>query len=91
MTEPQDASRVEAAEAGAHHEAAEAAAGVTPREHVTATDSALAPAHPHHHPDDPNAGLVRGAPGRGALTAAALAVLVTVVAVVLLARAIGAA
>ena len=48
-----DASRVEAAEAGVHHEAAQA----VPVEHVTATDAV--PAHPHH-PVDPNETLLRG-------------------------------
>jgi hypothetical protein len=82
------ASRVEAAAAGARHEEAETVAGVTPREHVTADD--VAPGHPHHHhPDDPNAGVVRARLGRHAATAGLLAAAVTVVGVVLLALAIG--
>jgi hypothetical protein len=83
-----DASRIEAAAAGAHHETAEAAARLEPGEHVTATD--LLPPHPHHHhPEDPNLGVVRGRLGRGAVIAAVLAAAVTVVGVVLLALAIG--
>ncbi len=49
----QDGSRVEAAEAGVHGEAAEAHA----EEHVTAADAVSA--HPHH-PHDPNDTLQRG-------------------------------
>ncbi len=82
-----DASRVEAAEAGAHHEAAEARSGIDPREHVTATD-AVAVTHPHHHPDDPNVGVVTAGATRGAYLAAAVAVMVVVVAVVVLAVAL---
>jgi hypothetical protein len=51
-------SRVEAAEAGLHAEAEEAAAGAEPGQHVTATD--VVGLHPHlHHPEDPNLGVVR--------------------------------
>jgi hypothetical protein len=77
-------SRVEAATAGLHHERAEAAEGVEPREHVTAS-TAIA----HHHPEDPNAGIVRGRPARGAVVAALLTAAVTVAGVVLLALAVG--
>jgi hypothetical protein len=77
-------SRVEAAEAGAHHEVAEAKAGLTPREHVTAS----AAIH-HHHPEDRNAGVVRARPGRHAALAAVVAAAVTVLGVVLLAVAVG--
>jgi hypothetical protein len=81
-----DGSRVEAAAAGAHHEAAEAAAGVEPREHVTATDAP----HPHlHHPEDPNTGVVRARLGRGAAVTGFVAAAVTLVGVVLFALAIG--
>jgi hypothetical protein len=79
-----DGSRVEAAEAGVHHERAEQHAGIEPREHVTA-----AAAVHHHHPADPNAGLVRARPGKHALLAGALAAAVTIAGVVLLALAIG--
>ncbi len=85
-----DPSRVEAAEAGAHHEAAEEHAGVAPREHVTATD-ALTMAHPHHHPDDPNVGVVTSGGTRGATLAAAVAVALVLAAVIALAVAIGGA
>jgi len=77
-------SAVEAAIAGVHHERAEAAAGIPPREHVTAT-SVIA----HHHPEDPNVGIVRGRPARGAVLAAVLTAAVTVAGVVLLALAVG--
>jgi len=83
MTEEQG-SRVEAAAAGLHHERAEAAEGVAPREHVTAA-TAIA----HHHPEDTNAGIVRGRPARGAILAAVLTAAVTVAGVVLLALAVG--
>jgi hypothetical protein len=43
----------------------------------------------HHHPEDPNSGIVRGRPGRGALLAAVLTAAVTVAGVVLLALAVG--
>jgi hypothetical protein len=43
----------------------------------------------HHHPEDPNSGIVRGRPARGALLAAVLTAAVTVVGVVLLALAVG--
>ena len=43
----------------------------------------------HHHPEDPNVGIVRGRTGRGALLAAALTAAVTVAGVVLLALAVG--
>jgi hypothetical protein len=77
-------SRVEAATAGLHHERAEAAAGLPPQEHVTAA-AVIA----HHHPEDANAGIVRGRPARGALLAAVLTAAVTVAGVVLLALAVG--
>jgi len=87
-----DGSRVEAAEAGVHQELAEAAAGVEPEEHVTATDVATepspAPGH-HHHPPDPNDGVVQGHVTRGAALSGLVAVAVTVVLVVLLAVRIG--
>jgi hypothetical protein len=93
MTERQsgDGSRVEAAEAGVHAEIAEAEAGRTPEEHVTATEVATEPPPllAHHHPADPNAGVVRGRLGRGAVLAGTLAAAVTIAAVVLLAIAIG--
>ena len=83
MTE--DGSRVEAAVAGVHHEHAEAAEGVVPpREHVTAGEVIA-----HHHPEDANAGIVRGRPAKGALLAAALTAAVTVAGVVLFALAVG--
>jgi hypothetical protein len=82
-----EGSRVEAAEAGASHEVAEAESGLAPREHVTATD--VASVHPHHHPDDPNAGLVRARVEPRALLAGVLAAAVTIAGVVLLALAIG--
>ncbi len=85
-----DASRVEAAEAGVHHEAAETRAGVEPREHVTATDAVPAP-HPHHHPDDPNVGVVASTATRGAYLGASIAVIVVIAAVIALAVAIGSA
>jgi hypothetical protein len=90
MTE--EGSRVEAAAAGLHHERAEAAEGVPPREHVTADvrvphDAAAVIAH--HHPEDANAGIVRGRPARGAVLAAVLTAAVTVAGVVLLALAVG--
>jgi hypothetical protein len=91
---PDDGSRVEAAEAGVHAEYAEEQAGLVPDEHVTATDAPTEPAvqtalqHHHHHPVDPNVGVVRGRTGRGALIAALASAAVTVVAVVLLALAI---
>jgi hypothetical protein len=81
---PHDGSRVEAAVAGVHHERAEAAEGVPPREHVTAGDAIA-----HHHPEDTNAGIVRGRPARGTVLAAALTAAVTVAGVVLLALAVG--
>ena len=84
MTEEDQGSRVEAAVAGLHHEQAEAAEGVAPREHVTA-GAVIA----HHHPEDANSGIVRGRPARGALLAAALTAAVTVAGVVLLALAVG--
>jgi hypothetical protein len=77
-------SRIEAAEAGLHHEQAEVAEGVAPREHVTAA-AVIA----HHHPEDTNAGIVRGRPARGAILAAVLTAAVTVAGVVLLALAVG--
>jgi hypothetical protein len=77
-------SRVEAATAGLHHERAEAAAGIEPREHVTAAGVIA-----HHHPEDANAGIVRGRPARGAVLAAVLTAAVTVAGVVLLALAVG--
>ena len=77
-------SRVEAAEAGEHHEVAEASAGVEPREHVTAAASIH-----HHHPADANAGVVRARLGSHAAVAAAVTAAVTIAAVVLLALAIG--
>ena len=77
-------SRVEAATAGLHHERAEAAEGIEPREHVTAA-AVIA----HHHPEDANAGIVRGRPARGAILAAVLTAAVTVAGVVLLALAVG--
>ena len=43
----------------------------------------------HHHPEDSNAGIVRGRPARGALLAAVLTAAVTVAGVVLLALAVG--
>ena len=79
-----EGSRVEAAAAGEHHEVAEAAHGVEPREHVTAS-----PAIHHHHPADPNVGIVRAHLGRGAVLAATVSAAVTIAAVVLLALAIG--
>jgi hypothetical protein len=90
-------SRVEAAIAGVHHEQAEVAAGVVPpREHVSAdgrvppdaTDVAT-PHLAHHHPEDINAGIVRGRPARGVVVAALLTAAVTVAGVVLLALAVG--
>ena len=77
-------SRVEAAVAGAHHEVAESRSGLEPREHV----SAVAAIH-HHHPADPNAGVVRARPGRHVVLTAVVAAAVTVLGVVLLALAIG--
>jgi hypothetical protein len=85
-------SRFEAAEAGLHHEAAEAAAGVAPREHVTAYERVppdAAGVIAHHHPEDSNAGIVRGRPARGVVLAAVLTAAVTVAGVVLLALAVG--
>jgi hypothetical protein len=83
------ASRFEAAEAGLHHEAAEVAEGVVPpREHVTATD-VVTPHLARHHPEDPNAGIVRGRPARGVVLATILTAAVTVAGVVLLALAVG--
>jgi len=43
----------------------------------------------HHHPEDTNAGIVRGRLGRGAVLVATIATAVTVAGVVLLALAIG--
>jgi hypothetical protein len=43
----------------------------------------------HHHPEDPNAGIVRGRLGRGAVLAAVVSTAVTVAGVVLLALAVG--
>ena len=83
-----EGSRVEAAVAGVHHEHAEAAEGIEPREHVTATD-VVTPHIAHHHPEDANAGIVRGRPARGAVLAALLTAAVTVAGVVLLALAVG--
>ena len=79
-----EGSRAEAAAAGAHHEVAEAQAGVAPREHVTA----VSVIH-HHHPADPNVGVVRARPGRNAVVAAVVAAAVTVLGMVLLAVAVG--
>jgi hypothetical protein len=70
--------------AGEHHEVAEARQGVEPREHVTASLSIH-----HHHPADPNAGIVRAKPGPHAVLAGTVAAAVTIAAVVLLALAIG--
>ena len=79
-----EGSRAEAAAAGAHHEVAEAQAGVAPREHVTAASVI------HHHPPaDPNVGVVRARPGRNAVVAAVVAAAVTVLGMVLLAVAVG--
>ena len=79
-----EGSRVEAAEAGVHHEHAEAAEGLAPAEHVTAAEVIA-----HHHPEDPNLGVVRGRPARGALLAAVLTAAVTVAGVIALALAVG--
>ena len=89
MTPPEDrpideGSVVEAATAGVHHEHAEAHAGVPPREHVTPS-----PLVHHHHPEDPNAGVVRARRGKHTVLAAVMATAVTVLGVVLLALAIG--
>ena len=77
-------SRVEAAEAGEHAEIDETAAGLVPDEHVSAVAAIN-----HHHPADPNVGIVRAKPGPQALLAGAIAAAVTITAVVLLALAIG--
>jgi transcriptional regulator GlxA family with amidase domain len=85
------ASRVEAAEAGLHAEAAEAAdgGGVADR-HVTATD--VAGRHPHrHHPDDPNVGVVRMRLGRGAVVAGVVAGALMLAALIVLGVAVGGA
>ena len=92
MRAPHDGSRVEAAVAGVHHEHSEASEGIEPREHVTADvpvphDAATVIAH--HHPQDTNAGIVRGRPARGAVLAAVVTAAVTVAGVVLLALAVG--
>jgi hypothetical protein len=50
---------------------------------------ALEAAIHHHHPADPNVGIVRAKPGPHALLAGAIAAAVTITAVVLLALAIG--
>jgi hypothetical protein len=74
MTErPDDGSRVEAEEAEIHAEL---------------TESPVALRLHHHHPVDPNVGVVRGRTGRGALIAAVAAAAVTIIAVVLLALAV---
>ena len=70
---PDDGSRIEAEEAGLH---------------ADFTDPPTALPHHHHHPVDPNVGVVRGRTGRGALIAALTSAAVTVVAVVLLALAV---
>ena len=88
MRAPHDGSRVEAAVAGVHHEHAEEEHGVEPREHVTATD-VVTPPLAKHHPEDTNAGIVRGRPARGAVLAAVVTAAVTVAGVVLLALAVG--
>ena len=46
-------------------------------------------AHHHHHPADPNAGIVRAKPGKHALLAGAITTVITIAGVVLLALAIG--
>jgi hypothetical protein len=80
---PDEGSLVEAAAAGVHHEHAEAAAGVPVREHVTPS-----PIVHHHHPEDPNAGVVRARRGKHAVVAAVLAGAITLLGVVLLALAV---
>ena len=79
-----EGSRVEAAEAGEHAEIAEARQTRRPDEHVTA-----GPTIHHHHPADPNTGIVRAHPGKHALLAGAIAAAVSIAGVVLLALAIG--
>ena len=79
---------MEAAVAGVHHEHAEQQSGIEAREHVTATD-VVTPHLARHHPEDANAGIVRGRPARGAILAAVLTAAVTIAGVVLLALAVG--
>jgi hypothetical protein len=86
-----EGSRVEAAEAGLHAEAAEVRESGAAEHHVTATDvlAEAARAHPHaHHPDDPNLGLVRMRLTPGVMLAGVLAALVTVAALAWLAYAV---
>jgi hypothetical protein len=52
-------------------------------------EAMAAEVHHHHHPIDPNVGVVRAQLPRRALLAGALAAAVTIVAVILLALAIG--
>jgi hypothetical protein len=52
-------------------------------------EAVAADVHHHHHPEDGNAGVVRGRIGRGAVLAAIVAGAVTVAGVVLLALAVG--
>jgi hypothetical protein len=93
--EDADASRVEAAEAGVHAELEERDTARGPEEHVTATDVATQPVAArstyghHHHPPDPNVGVVRARVGRGTVLAAVVSAAVSIVAVVLLALAVG--
>ena len=52
-------------------------------------EAVAAKAHGHHHPADPNEGVVRGQLGRGAVLAGVVAAALTITAVVLLGVAIG--
>ena len=86
-TDHEDASRVEAAEAGVHLEQGEVADRGRTEEHVTATD-AVGAGHPGHGAD-PNAGVVRADPPSGReLAAAAVVAIVTLLALIALGVAI---
>jgi len=88
VSEPDEGSRLEAAEAGLRAEAGEAAAGHPVGHHVTATD--LAGVHPHrHHPLDENLGVAKVRLGRGAALAGTLAALLMLALLVALGIAIG--
>ena len=60
-----------------------------PLEAGSRAEAVAADVHHHHHPEDGNAGVVRGRIGRGAVLAALVAGAVTVAGMVLLALAVG--
>ena len=60
-----------------------------PYEAGSRAEAVAAVVHHHHHPTDPNTGVVRAKPGPHAVLAAVAATAVTVLAVVLLALAVG--